>query len=184
LVADRTEHVVHDPAGWERVVHVVRDHPEDVERAGQRDELPDEFAFLRETVVPALDGEPPLEDVEQRRRRLAGSVRVARRQAPRDPARGAAGECKEAARVRRQRVERHGRLATEGVHARARDERGDIAVPLARLGENDQVRARVVGQDGELCPDDPADAEFAGGLREAHSAAQVVVVGQGKRGHA
>jgi hypothetical protein len=155
-----------------------------IANAGQ-DRVPlDEFPFLGEPVVPALDGKPSLEDVEQRGGGLAGAIGIAGRDTARDPAGRAAGECKEPAAVGGERVEGDCRLTAECVHASARDQRGDVAVPLARLGEHDQVRTRAVGDDGEFRAYDPTDAELSRGYREAHRAAEVVVVGEGEGGHA
>ncbi|HEX6943005.1 MAG TPA: hypothetical protein VF128_08745 [Gemmatimonadaceae bacterium] len=183
-VADRRQHVVHEPAGRLRVMDVVGHHPGNVERARQGDELPDECLFLGQTVVPALDGQAPVEQVEEGGDGVAGPVGVSGRQAPRHPPRRAAGEREEAARVAGQRVERDGRVAARGVHAGAGDEGAQVSVPLARLGQHDEVGALAAGDHGQLGTEDAGEIQLPGCLGEPDGAAEVVVVGQGQGRHA
>ena len=207
LVAQAGEHVVHDAPPRRGIVHVVGHHPRKVQRPRERDQPPDECPLLGQVVVPALDRDAPLEDVGERRQCLAGAVVVLARQALRHPAARTAGEGEEAAGVRGQRVERHGRPPARAVHARARHERREVAVPLARLGEEDEVRGtrdegrgtrdegrgtrdrrlqavrrlvrrHVPHRHAEFDADDRIDARRARRLGEAHGASQVIVVGE------
>ncbi len=146
--------------------------------------MPDEGALLGEVMVPDLDGEPPLEEVEQGGRRLAGAIEVAGGDPRRDPPAGAAGEGEESAGVPRQRVERDLRAPARGIHPPAGDEGGEVAISLARLGEEDEVGGAVVHDQRQFAADDAADLRLARRLREAHGPPEVVVVGEGEGAHA
>ena len=83
-----------------------------------------------------------------------------------------------------QRVERDGRIAARGVHARAGDEGTQVPVPLARLGQHDEVGAVAVHQQRQLGAEDAGEAQLPCRLGEPDGAAEVVVVGQGQGRHA
>ena len=94
--------------------------------------------------------------------------------------------------MRGELVERDARLATvRHVLPREGDERGEVAVALARLGEQRQVRderLRVTrarwNDDGELGADDRRQLRFARRGGEADDASELVVVGDRERGEA
>jgi hypothetical protein len=202
LVPQRREHVVHDAPARGGVVHVVGHHPRHAERARDREQLAHDVALLGEAVVPHLDGEAAAEDVVQRARRAPRAGEVARGDARGDGPARAAREAEDAARVARERVEVDAGVPALASHARPRDERRDVAVALARLGEEEEMGAVGFGVRGsgfricrnpepgtrnpdvdrQLHPHDPADRVLLGGLGEADDATEVVVVGEGERG--
>ena len=79
--------------------------------------------------------------------------------------------------------------AAFAVHARPRDQRGDVAIAVARFGEEHHVGAAFgagvtdVGHaHGELDAQNAADAECGAGRTEADHAPHFVVVGDGQGG--
>ncbi len=203
LVAEAREDVVHDAVGGARVVDVVGDDPRDVERARQGDELPDELALLGQPVVPALHGDAPVEDVEQRRERLARPIAILRGEPARHPPARTPREREQPLGVAREELERHARISARMIHARAGEEGGEIAVPGPGLGEEGEVNEAGLGTrhsalggegpsaefrwpspdvHGQLGPDDPPEVRVVRRLREDDGAAEVVVVGERERG--
>src|SRR5690606_31436910 len=77
-------------------------------------------------------------------------------------------------------------MAARMIATCARDERADVTVSLARLGEEHQARGAIsVGRyERDLRADDAADAEFTRSGGETHSAAEVVVIGEREGGRA
>ena len=90
--------------------------------------------------------------------------------------------------MRRELVERDARLtATRRIAARERDERGEVGVPLARLGKQREMgeqRIPVARADGhgELGADETGESRVARGGGEADRAPELVVIGEGERG--
>ena len=99
--------------------------------------------------------------------------------------RGAA-ECEHARAVRRELLQRDARLSARMIAPRAGDECADVAVSLARLGEQHEARGAVGAwrHERHFGADDAADAEFTRRGGEADSAAEVVVIGEREGGHA
>ena len=182
------EHVVDDAIAGARVMHVVRDDPGNVERARDVPKLRRRLALFGEPMVPALDGDAPVEDVEQGSGGIARAVNVSDGGERRHPAARTTGEREQPAAVTGECIEIDAWLAARSLHARERHERGEIAVAFARLGEQDEVmeilgRGRErLDRDRQLRADDRADADLAGCLREAHRATQLVMVGERERG--
>ena len=146
--------------------------------------MPHECSFFREMVIPHFDGQPSLEHVEQRRRSLTGSVDIASRNTGGNPSARAPGEGKDAGRMLGQGIERDLRASARMIHSSACDERGNVAVALARLGQQHEVGGLVVDREGEFAPDDPTDCRLTCALRKAHRTSQVVVIGQRQGRHA
>ena len=118
-VLQRAEHVVRDPPRGIGVAHVVRDHPRNAERVRDLDERRGRRALLGERMVPALDGDAAVEDVDERGRRLARRVVLPARGEPRHPPARRTGEREEPARVPRESLERDARDAARMVEARS-----------------------------------------------------------------
>ena len=103
------------------------------------DERLEQRALLLEAVIPALDGEAAIEDVVQPRGGLARAGCIAANEPARhEPAR-AAGQREQSLRVRGDGVERERGRPRAAVHARARDQRREIAVARAILGEEHEM---------------------------------------------
>ena len=165
-----------------RVVDVVGDDPWHVDRARNRDERLEQRALLLEPVIPALDGEPPIEDVVQPRGGLARAGCIAGDEPARDESARAAGEREQPLRVRGDGVERERGAPAIAVHARARDERGEIAVARAIFGEeHEMVRHAAVAAHGDLGADDALERTAVARLREGDDAAQLIVIGERER---
>jgi hypothetical protein len=131
-VPQTRQDVVRHAVARARVVHVVGDDPRHVERARDLDEARGGSTFFRKPVIPALDRDAPVEDVEQCGRGLARRIGLAARRERRDPAARATGEREQARRVRRELVERDARRAAHrGVAAREGDQGGEVGVAVA-----------------------------------------------------
>jgi hypothetical protein len=179
------QHIVDHPARGLGVVDIVGHDPGDAGPVGERDETGDEVAFLGAVVVPAFDGEVPrAEDLDEAAEGGARAFGVIVGEARWDPAAGTAGQRQDAGRVLGDPVEWDRRESTRRVHAGARDQRRDVAVARVGLGEQHQVRGPRIDLDRQLGADDRMDPERVARLRKAHSAAQIVVIGQRQRGHA
>ena len=165
-------------------MHVVGHDPGNAERARQGDELPDECLLLGKAVIPALDGQASVEEIEQRGHGFAGAVRIPGGEPLWHPAGRATGEREEAASMAGQGVERDGGISTRRVHAPPRDERAQVSIAFARLGQDDEVRAVVAGHHRQLGAEDAANVKLARGLGEPDRATEVVMVGQGEGRHA
>ena len=129
LVAEAREHVVHQAPLRCRVVDVVGDHPRQVERAGEHDELRHDRALLGERVVPALDGDAASEHFGQPAEACVGGGLIVLRQQLRDFAVRAAGEAEQARRVTFDPIPGYGR-GTPFSAARCGDELGEVPVSL------------------------------------------------------
>ncbi len=189
LVAQRAENIMRHARVGSGVVHVVGHHPPHADVARDAHELRNHGVLLGEAVVPALDGHAAIEDVAERRGRVARGGRLATRYERRHAATHAAGEREEATRVPGHEFQRHARFATRVVHPRARHEGGDVAVSLTVHGEEHEVRtcvacnsSRASGvrsvRNGDLRADDRADLLLVRRLREGHHSAQLIVIGQ------
>ena len=107
----------------------------------------------------------------------------------RHPATRAAGEGHDALYVAGHEGPGHTGSAAFAVHASPCDERGDVAIAVARFGEEHHVRASLgarvadVGHaHGELDAQDAPDAERGAGRTEADHAPHFIVVGDGQGG--
>ncbi len=148
LVPERAEDVVHGAAGTVRrgVMHIVGDDPWHVERPCDGHQLARQAPLERQVVVPALDGDPPLEYVPQRGDCRAGSIDISLPDERWNPSAGASGQRMKPFSVRRQRIERNPGMSTLTLHPRPGDELRKVAVAGAGLGEKDEMgRARVEG---------------------------------------
>ena len=191
LVTQRTEDVVYHAVARAGIVHVVGDDPRNVERAGDLDEAARGDAFFGQAMIPALDGDAAPKNVEQRGRCLARPVGITALGQRSHPATRTTGERKQSCRVRCELVERHARRAARCIASCEGDERGEVAVSLARFGEQGQVgdewlgvvSARLDG-DGELRTDEPAQPRLVRRDGEAHGATELVVIGEREGGEA
>ena len=222
-VTERSEHVVAEPPLRESVVHVVGHDPRKGERLGEWNQSRNERTLLGQRVIPAFNGHA----LRKHLRELAG--RIAREALalehgqcrgtplPRrahaastkceelgNPPTRAASESEESASMRGELVERYARFAAWMIQPRTRDERAKIPPPLARLGEQHDVRTQsrhavlayhaardcvIVAlealDDGrerdihrEFRAVNPGETRFLGGGRKTDRAPDVVVVGE------
>lgn len=111
---------------------------------------------------------------------LACTVHVAAREERWDPAARAPCEREQAACMPRYGVERAAGPPAGTVHPRACDDGGEVAVPFAILGEEDEMRSRY-RRHRDLRPYYRAQPLLVRRLREGNYAAQIVVVGERER---
>ena len=189
-VPQRHQHVVCEPPRGLGVMHIIGDHPRHIQRARERHEVARDGAFFWQRVVPALNGYPAFEHVDERGRRRAGVVVRTAGHESRHPATRAAGERKQSAGVARERVEIHARSPARVIEPRPRDERTQVAVSHAVLGEQHEVRQQRFGFGGagsvhhlytQLHTDQPRKLRLPRRRGEPHHAADVVVIGERER---
>src|SRR3954468_17740926 len=178
-------------------MHVVRYDPGEGERARDINQTAHRLALFGQPMIPAFDGYAAIECVFNRRRCLARAIEIASRYERRHPATRAPREREQPARVLRHEVERHGRLSPRIVHAGPCDERGEISVSLARLGEEYEMRDGCLMVGGwwlttshqpptashrtHFRPDDSVNSHLARCLREPHRASELVVIRERER---
>ena len=189
FVTQRGEHIVHDALFGGGVVHVVGDHPRHAKLGGEWTQLLYERALFGEAMIPAFHGEMLAKHVAQFTGGGVGVVGTSFSQQLRHPAAGTSGECHDAVYMARNEGPRHTGRTTLAVHAGPRDQRGDIAIAVARFGEEHHMgasfgaRVADVGHaHRELDAQDAVDAEcFTGGAEPDH-ASHFIVVGDGEGG--
>ena len=182
----RVEYIVHEALLWRCIVHVVRHHPRHTELGRQWAQLRDQRALFGEAMIPAFHREMLAEHVAQFTGGCVGIAGASFGQQLRYPATGAAGECGHALHVTGNERPRHTGGAALAVHARPGDQRGDVAIAVARFGEQHHMRASLgarvadVGHAyGELNAQNATDAERGAGGAKPDHAAQIIVVGNG-----
>ena len=189
FVTQRGEHIVHDALFGGGVVHVVGDHPRYAKPGGKGTQLLHERALFGEPMIPAFHGQMLTEHVAQLTAGGVGIVGASLGQQLRHPAARTAGESGHAVYVTGDERPGHTGHAALAVHAGPRDKRGDVAVAVARLGEEHHMGASFgagVADVGhahrELDAQDAVDAECLAGRAEPDHAPHFIVVGDGEGG--
>ena len=189
LVTQRVQHIVHDALGGGGVVHVVGDHPRYAELGRQWAQLLHQRALFRQAMIPAFHREMLTEHIAQFTGGGVGVAGAALGQQLRHPAARTAGEGHHTLYMARHERPGHTRGAAFAVHARPRDQRGDVAIAVARFSEEHHVgasfgaRVADVGHPhGKLDAQNAADAERGAGRAEADHAPHFIVVGDGQGG--
>ena len=159
-------------------VHVVRDHRDQIERAGELTQGAQSRAITAQERSRQLHAQPlGPERVAQDTASSQGDLPIV---VDERPVTRTAGECDQALRPLCER--RQGQLRDEPVGpVRLRDRPAEVAIALGRLAQHGHVESPGAVAHGQLGARDRLDAAVARRLCEGERAAQVVVIGQRER---